>query len=83
MLHVAARLSRAVNPREPGLRLIMIPRTGVQRARQPSGEGLGRGAPASPATDASEKVQFSTTVHGRRSLSNLRRPPQEVAASCP
>ena len=50
MLHVAARLSRAVNPREPGLRLIMIPRTGVQRAMRPSGEGAGREAPPFPYT---------------------------------
>ena len=28
-------------------------------------------------------VRFSATVHGRRSRSSLRRPPQEVAASCP
>ena len=32
-------------------------------------------------TDRSDKVRFSATVHGRRSMSSLRRPPQEVAAS--
>ena len=30
-----------------------------------------------------ETVRFSATPHGRRSRSSLRRPPQEVAASCP
>ena len=32
-------------------------------------------------TDRSGMVRFSATLHGRRSLSSLRRPPQEVAAS--
>ena len=31
--------------------------------------------------DRSETVRFSAAVHGRRSWSSLRRPPQEVAAS--
>ena len=32
-------------------------------------------------TDKEDKARFSATVHGRRSMSSLRRPPQEVAAS--
>ena len=34
-------------------------------------------------TDRSGMARFSAAVHGRRSTSNLRRPPQEVAASFP
>ena len=61
---------------------MMIPPNERPESRRLFGEGLGRGAPASPATDKSEKVQFSVAQHGRRSMRNLRRPPQEVAASC-
>ena len=32
-------------------------------------------------TDRADTLRFSALVHGRRSRSNLRRPPQEVAAS--
>ena len=32
-------------------------------------------------TDKEDNARFSATVHGRRSLSSLRRPPQEDAAS--
>ena len=34
-------------------------------------------------TDRSGMARFTAAVHGRRSRSSLRRPPQEVAASCP
>ena len=55
MFRVAAHPLCAVTPaarlalREPGLSpKDHPPRVGVQRAMRPSGEGLGRGAPASP-----------------------------------
>ena len=49
-----------------------------------SGEPVGRFVACQLAwKNRSRTMRFSATLHGRRSRSNLRRPPQEVAASCP
>ena len=90
MHRVAARLLRAVTPSSAARPLRAVPSDQYQsppnespESRRLFGEGLGREAPASPATDKSEKSRFSAPPYGRRSLSTFRRPPQEVAASHP
>ena len=75
MFRVAARLSRAVTPASAARPLRAVPstlfqssRTGVQRAMRPSGEGLGRGAPASP----SPQNRILSSMYFRRSAMATR-----------